>query len=68
MSDYFNKVQDDELNKSEEQRIERSEDVDVREELEMLRKKVKNGRSKMLPEEREHYFNAIRNLHNKLED
>lgn len=68
MSEYFNKVQDDEFNKSEEKRIERSEDVDVREELKRIREEVRRRRLKMSPEERERNFNAIRDLNNKLED
>lgn len=67
MSEYFNKVQDDELNKSDEEIIETYNREDVHEELQRVKSRVKNRKSTMTDNEKERDFNAILDLHNKLE-
>lgn len=68
MSEYFNKVQDDELNKSDEETIEIYNREDVHEELQRVKSRVKNSKSTMTDNEKERDFNAICDLHNKLEE
>lgn len=68
MSEYFSKVQKDELNKSDEEVIETYNREDVYKELQRVKSRVKNGKNTMTDNEKERDFNAIRDLHNKLEE
>ena len=68
MSEYFDKVQDDELNKSDEEVIETYSREDVYKELQRVKSRVKNRKHTMTDNEKERDFNAIRDLHNKLEE
>jgi hypothetical protein len=68
MSEYFSKVQDDELNKSDKEVIETYSREDVYKELQRVKSRVKNRKHTMTDNEKERYFNAIRDLYNKLEE
>lgn len=68
MSEYFSKVQDDELNKSDEEAIETYSREDVYKELQRVKSRVKNRKHTMTDNEKERDFNAICDLHNKLEE
>lgn len=67
MSDILNKVQEDELNKSNEETIETYNREDVKEELKKVCERVKKNKPTMTDEEKERDFNAIRDLEDKLE-